>query len=73
MRYGKKDYVNYDLLDLQKLRETADDGSESQEKVQTKIDNHFFGNPGKKKTKKERRRERRRERQKFMKEEEDYV
>lgn len=68
MNYGKKVQVNYALEDMQKQRELAE--GESKVKIQKKIDQYFFGNPGRRKTRRERKKERRKERQRMR--EEDY-
>ena len=65
MRYGRQHRVSYDLEDLQKKRELANDPVEIAQ-CQKDIDNYFFGSKKRRKSKKERRRERRKERQRYQ-------
>lgn len=69
MAYSKKFHGRSSLENMQDEREDMDGNEDLKSEAQKRIDNHFFGAPGRKKTKKERKKQRRMEKQKAREEE----
>lgn len=64
MAYSKKFHGRSSLADMQDEREDLASDDDLKKEVQIRIDNHFFGAPGKRTTKKERKKMKRMEERK---------